>query len=134
MSLRSLSDKSLRSRIQQLTRRERSITLLVLLHLNELERRRADVGYVKTEDGSEIDFLARYLGAGEELIQVCADLSDQATLTRELRALDATRKDYPHASRHLLVLDRDIVPRTEMPGVTVQPAYEWMLGSENVSE
>jgi hypothetical protein len=38
-----------------------------------LERRRTEVGYAKTPDGLEVDFLARYLGGGEELIQVCAD-------------------------------------------------------------
>jgi 5-methylcytosine-specific restriction endonuclease McrA len=40
MSLRSLSDNEILSRILRLTRRERSVTLLVLLHLIEIERRR----------------------------------------------------------------------------------------------
>ncbi len=40
MSLRSLSDQQILSRIQKLTRRERSLTLAVLVHLNEIERRR----------------------------------------------------------------------------------------------
>ena len=39
MSLRSLSDSEFLTRIQHLVRRERRITLLVLDHLNELERR-----------------------------------------------------------------------------------------------
>jgi predicted AAA+ superfamily ATPase len=50
--------------------------------LNELERRGAEVSYVKTAEGLGVDFLARHLAGGEELIQVCADLSDAATLER----------------------------------------------------
>ena len=40
---------------------------------NELERRGAEVGYVKTRRGLEVDFLARHAAGGEELVQVCAD-------------------------------------------------------------
>jgi predicted AAA+ superfamily ATPase len=95
--------------------------------LNELERRGAEVGYVKTGDGLEVDFLARYLAGGEELVQVCADPSDEATLARELRALAAAAKEHPRAVRRLLVLDRDSIPRVDAPGIHAQPAYEWML-------
>ena len=38
-SLRSSSDRDIPSRLQELVRRERSLTLSVLLHLNEIERR-----------------------------------------------------------------------------------------------
>ncbi|NJL27570.1 MAG: ATP-binding protein [Thermoanaerobaculia bacterium] len=41
--------------------------------LHELERRHHEVTYVKTGNGFEVDFLARNLVGGEELIQVCAD-------------------------------------------------------------
>jgi hypothetical protein len=97
--------------------------------LNELERRRAEVGYVKTDDGLEVDFLARYPGAGEELLQVCADPSAPGTLARELRALDAAAGGHPGAARRLLVADRDAVVRPGDAAVTVQPAYEWLLGA-----
>lgn len=96
--------------------------------LNELERRGADVGYVKTNEGLEVDFRVRHpAGDGEELMQVCAGLSDEATLARELRALAAAGTEHPRAMRRLLVLDRDSVPRTGTPEVLVQPAYEWLL-------
>lgn len=97
--------------------------------LNELERRGAEVGYVKTAEGLEVDFLVRYPAAGEELVQVCADPSDQATLARELRALAAAGKEHPRAVRRLFVLDRDAVPRMDTPGVQAQPAYEWLLSA-----
>ena len=95
--------------------------------LNELERRGAEVGYVKTAGGFEVDFLVRYPAAGEELIQVCADPSDPATFERELRGLEAAGAEHRRAAKRLLVLDRDVVPRATLPGIEVQPAYEWLL-------
>ena len=95
--------------------------------LNELERRGAEVGYVKTADGLEVDFLARRPGAEAELIQVCADLSSAETVARELRALTETAKEYPRAPRRLLVPDRDARTRVAAPGIDVLPAYEWLL-------
>jgi predicted AAA+ superfamily ATPase len=97
--------------------------------LNELERRGAEVGYVKTEGDLEVDFLARHRAAGEELIQVCADVTAEATLARELSALDAAGRAYRRAVRRLLVLDRDSATRVGAAGVRVEPAYEWLLST-----
>ena len=55
--------------------------------------------YVRTPEGYEVDFLARDAAGGAELIQVCADLSDPATASREGRALAAAGKLFPHARR-----------------------------------
>jgi predicted AAA+ superfamily ATPase len=95
--------------------------------LNELERRKTEVGYVKTEGGLEVDFLVRDLGGGEELVQVCADPSAAETLTREMRALKAAASEHPRAAQRLIVLDRDQALGVTSPGVLVQPAYEWLL-------
>lgn len=94
---------------------------------NELGRRKVKTGYVKTGDGLEVDFLARGLAGGEELLQVCTDPSAPKTLDRELRALTAAGKEHPRALRRLLVLDRGQALRVKAPGVEVQPAYEWLL-------
>jgi len=95
---------------------------------NELERRRSEIGYVKTADGFEVDFLARYRGACEELIQVCANLQSQDILAREVRALEAAAKEHPHARQLILVLDRDAVSEVQhVPHIEVLPAYEWLL-------
>lgn len=95
----------------------------------ELERRKADLGYVKTAGGFEVDFLARYLGGGEDLIQVCADPSAAETRERELRALRDAAADFPRATLRLLVLTRDHVASISAPDVQVQPAYEWLLAA-----
>lgn len=94
---------------------------------NELERRRAEIGYVKSSAGLEVDFLARYRGGGEELIQVCASLRSPEAVARELRALEAAMKEYPRARSRLLVLDRDSAGEVESLGVEVLPAYQWLL-------
>lgn len=100
--------------------------------LNELERRGAEVAYVKTSEGLEVDFLARWPAGGEELLQVCADATGEETLARELRALAAAATAHPRATRRLLVLDRDSMPASDAPGVRVEPAYEWLLASPAV--
>jgi predicted AAA+ superfamily ATPase len=96
--------------------------------LNECERRRAEVGYVKTAGGLEVDFLVRYLTGGSELLQVCADPSGEDTLRRETRAMTEAAAE-PHAppTGRLLVLTRDQTLPLVGSGIDVQPAYEWML-------
>ncbi|MCI0703997.1 MAG: ATP phosphoribosyltransferase regulatory subunit, partial [Planctomycetia bacterium] len=59
MSLRSLSDQQILSNIQALTRRERSITLQVLLHLKEIEWRRL---HLKLGHSSMFDYCTSGLG------------------------------------------------------------------------
>jgi predicted AAA+ superfamily ATPase len=95
--------------------------------LIELERRRYTVTYVRTPTGYEVDFLARGVGGDAELIQVCADASDPATATRELRALNEAADAHPQARCRLLTLTRDGMPAEAPPGIIVQPAYEWLL-------
>ncbi len=102
--------------------------------LNELERRKAEVGYVKTTDGLEVDFLARYPGGGEELLQVCADLARPETYARELRAMTSAAKEHPHATRRLLVLDREAFAQVKEFGIEAQPVCEWLLANQAVRE
>jgi uncharacterized protein len=95
---------------------------------NELERRRTEIGYVKTAEGFEVDFLVRYRGAGAELIQVCASMGAPDTAQREVRALEAAAQDHPRARRLILVVDRDSVADFKhATEIEVLPAYEWLL-------
>jgi len=89
------------------------------------------VGYVKTTDGFEVDFHARFPGAGEALIQVCAEPGGGKTSERELRALESARRGHSRAERILLMLNRNQVPAASGKNVRVQPAYEWLLDRES---
>jgi hypothetical protein len=95
--------------------------------LIELERRGATVTYVRTSEGYEVDFLARWPGREPELVQVCADATTEDAGKRELRALAEAGSQFPRAAARLLVLSRDALPAEVPPGVVAQPAYEWML-------
>jgi len=95
--------------------------------LIELERRRASVSYIRTPQGREVDFLVRSAGGETELIQVCADPTAAAVAERELRALEEAGQLFPEATKRLLTLTHDAVPGEVPAGVTVQPAYQWLL-------
>jgi hypothetical protein len=85
------------------------------------------VTYVRTAEGYEVDFLAREPDGTMQLIQVCADASDPATAERELRALEGAAKGRRPVGKWLLTLTRDRAPAAHPAGITVCPAYEWML-------
>lgn len=92
----------------------------------ELNRRGAEVGYVHTADGYEVDFLARDPAGREELIQVCASLDDPITCEREIRALLDAARQYPRADLHLVSMD--IPPRLNVPkSIDVHTATDWLL-------
>jgi predicted AAA+ superfamily ATPase len=95
--------------------------------LNELERRGAEVGYVKTEEGYEVDFHARLPDRRSLLVQACADASAPDVLNRELRALSSAARKYPRAERVLIVLTREQAAAVSEAGVNVYPAHEWFL-------
>lgn len=95
--------------------------------LLELERRRAEVTYVRTEDGREVDFLARNPAGQAELIQVCADPADEKVLEREIAALETAGRRHPLAVKRLLTLTSDSVPGDLPDTVQAQPAYAWLL-------
>ncbi len=95
--------------------------------LLELERRRAEVSYVKTPQGLEVDFLARYPSGEVDLIQVCAEAGAPDTAERELRALIEAGRQFPHARKRLLTLTRDGLPYETPADVQAHPAYVWLL-------
>jgi len=93
----------------------------------ELERRGAQVAYVRTPGGFEVDFLARYPDSRTELVQVCLDASEFGTARRELRALEDARGLYPDARATLVTLTGRGQPKEIPAHVTVMPAHVWLL-------
>ena len=93
--------------------------------LHELQRRGAQVNYVRTSAGFEVDFYARGLGGDEALIQVCADLGSPDTLAREVRALQDAATTWPNASLQLITFNqpKGILP----PEIQLHIASDWLL-------
>lgn len=96
----------------------------------ELYRRGAEVSYVRTASGFEVDFHVRHVEGREELIQACASIDQPTTLAREIRALHDAAKDFPRANLVLVTLDQPAL-RDSPEGVTVIAARDWLLNSED---
>ncbi len=95
----------------------------------ELERRGAEIAYVRTQDGFEVDFLAHYPGGRQELLQVCADLDSPATREREVRALMQAAREHPRAGLNVIVLQPETAG--EMPRqVALHWAPAWLLAEK----
>ncbi len=108
--------------------RENTGRVLETTVFNEIERRKGDVGYVKTKDGFEVDFKVRYPGGPTELIQVCAEMDSEATAEREFRALQYADEESPEKTRTIiLVMNREQADTYTGSEVEVKPAYEWLL-------
>lgn len=92
----------------------------------ELERRGAEVGYVLTAGGFEVDFWVHYPDGSQELIQVCASLDAPETAHRELRALAEAAAEFPQA-RPLLVALGIPVNFAPAENVAVHNVCDWLL-------
>jgi predicted AAA+ superfamily ATPase len=95
--------------------------------LHQLQRSGAEVSYVHTPGGFEVDFHARYPDGREALLQVCADIHSQDTMTREIRALQDAKKQFPQARAQLIVLTP---PTTRLSGpsdIELSLASAWLL-------
>lgn len=93
--------------------------------LIELLRRGHEVDYVKTDEGLEIDFLARDYAGTETLIQVASDTTNADTLEREVRALVAESRRRPGADTVLITMD--VMPPQVPTGIRWMAAGEWLL-------
>lgn len=93
----------------------------------ELDRRGAEIAYVRGPGGREVNFLARYAEGGEELIQVCSDLDDPKTREREVRALVEAAKEHPRAEKRIVTLVPENI-RGLPEDVVLQGAAAWLLG------
>jgi len=59
----------------------------------DLRRQGCEIAYYLTRSRREVDFVARYPDGRQELIQVCWDTSDPATMERETTALVEAREE-----------------------------------------
>jgi len=94
---------------------------------HELERRGCEVGYWKSASGFEVDFAVTTAMGARELIQVCTSLEDSETREREVRALQEALAEWPDARAFILTLESRLPFPEVPPGITVKPAWEWIL-------
>lgn len=106
----------------------RALETAVLL---ELERRGCEVGYVRTEEGYEVDFRARDPDGRVWLLQVSAEVRDATTWQREIRALASAVAAEPDATALLLTSDSQPPDEALPPPLAWQPAAAWLLGDNN---
>ena len=100
--------------------------------LVELERRGAEVGYLRTAGGFEVDFHARLPSGEILLLQVCADASGSDTFAREVRALQEAAAAHPGATPLLVTLD-SLPPAQALPKpLQWRPATQWLLEDPSV--
>lgn len=94
--------------------------------LHTLLRSGAQVGYVLTPAGYEVDFHAALPSGEQWLVQVCLDLGDSATLQREVRALQDARQQWPQA--RCLLVAQQVPPTVALPpGIELHRASHWLL-------
>ena len=103
-------------------------TLEVAVH-GELWRRGAEVGYVRTTEGFEVDFLAREADGSQTLIQVCANPEAPETLAREVRALQTAADEVPSARTLILTAASHLTLPDAPAPIQIMPAWRWMLDS-----
>lgn len=95
----------------------------------ELLRRGAEISYVRTPEGYEVDFFARWPDRSVELIQVCAEAPSADTLEREVRALEAAAQEHPRAGLSLVTLVPESI-RGVPERIRVYDASVWPLRQE----
>lgn len=104
--------------------------LLETLVFLDLRRRGMDIAYFRSEQGYEVDFLARP-GQGETLaIQVAETIAEPNTRQRELRALDAAMAERKLSRAIVVTLDEEEQIETASGPVAVVPAWRWLLREE----
>ncbi|MBI5852960.1 MAG: ATP-binding protein [Planctomycetes bacterium] len=93
----------------------------------ELRRRGTVLGYHLTEAGHEVDFVFEARDGERQLVQACADLSDEATRARELRALTTASRETGIDALTIVTPGTERTERAEGREVKVVPAWRWLV-------
>ena len=93
----------------------------------ELQRRKADIEYLKTVSGYEIDFFVKQFNKTEQIIQVSADISNPDTLKREIRALKEAGKTHPDSELFLINISEEYTIDVKNQTINIIPAWKWLL-------
>ena len=96
----------------------------------ELKRRLASntkINYWKNKQGSEIDFVISEGLKAREIIQVCYDLTDEKTKSREIKGIISGSKELKLEKG--LIITKDFEEEQTIEGIKIKfiPLYRWLL-------
>jgi len=97
----------------------------VFLHLKQMYD---EVYYFKTRNHREVDFLVKSGQKVSNLIQVCADMTDDKTKVREVRALSEAMEELELQESTILTASEHDEIKSEGKTIRVMPVYEWVFG------
>jgi predicted AAA+ superfamily ATPase len=90
------------------------------------------MGYVKTSEGHEVDFLVTGFDGSRQLIQVAADLTSSKTYEREIRALVEASKQFKNATTLLLCENPPPSGTTVPKSITILPVWQWLTSTQAI--
>jgi len=98
----------------------------------ELKRRLAkntEINYWKNKQGSEVDFVIREGLKANEIIQVCYDLTEEKTKSREIKGILSCSKEFREGKG--LIITKDFEDERTIEGVKIKfvPLWKWLLGN-----
>ncbi len=84
---------------------------------------------LKLQSGREVDFAMGDATADEAtmLVQVCFDLSDEATAQREFKALEGAMTRFKLKDGYIVTMDEEYDVENAAGTIHVVPAWKWLL-------
>ena len=95
----------------------------------ELRRSNEEIYYYKTKNTREVDFIYRDENKQLQLIQVCEQLRDEATKTRELTALNEAMAEVNLSVGIIITMHDEQEVKVASGTVKIIPAWRWLTDS-----
>lgn len=105
--------------------------LLENLVYTALRRKTAEISYVKTKSGKEVDFIVRFPDRRRMLIQVCESTVDRQTRTREISALAEAMSELKLKEGTIVTRNEDEMVEVDAGRITIAPAWRFLLNLDN---
>ena len=83
------------------------------------------VYYYKTRNGLEVDFFCPDIGGARQLIQVCADMQDEKTRKREIRALLRAADELDMDDGIIVTMDEEKEIMEDGKAIRITPAWKY---------
>jgi predicted AAA+ superfamily ATPase len=93
----------------------------------ELKRRYQEIYYYQTAEQFEVDFVVFEKGKAKKLIQVCYQLEQETTKTRELRALLSAMDELGITEGMILTDDQTDILTVDNKKISIISVYQWLL-------